>query len=93
MSGVISNSIIGGRYVLGQQLGKGGMGAVYEAIDRLTGDVVALKRVMIPMARVQTYSAFSNMQNLNLALAQEFRLMASLRHPMIADNRSSRWNS
>jgi hypothetical protein len=39
---------IGRRYVLKEQLGAGGMGAVYRATDRLTGESVALKRVTTP---------------------------------------------
>ena len=39
--------VIAGRYVLGDELGAGGMGAVYRATDRLTGQRVALKRVRV----------------------------------------------
>src|SRR5262249_10335066 len=83
MSNNITAETIGGRYVLGDQLGRGGMGAVYHATDRLTANKIALKRVMIPMSQVMTYSQFASTQNLNLALAQEFRVMASLRHPNV----------
>lgn len=34
------------RYELHEQLGKGGMGAVYRAFDRLAGSFVALKHVV-----------------------------------------------
>lgn len=36
------------RYVLHEQIGRGGMGAVYRARDRLSGGWVALKRVRLP---------------------------------------------
>ncbi len=74
--------LIGGRYELAETLGAGGMGAVYRAFDRLSGSTVALKRVRVsPKAlRFSTYDANND---LYLALAQEFRLMASLRHPNV----------
>src|SRR5258706_5442322 len=74
--------LIGKRYLLGRQLGHGGMGAVYEATDRLSGEHVALKRVMIPTEKISG-SIYSDLMDADLALAQEFRVMASLRHPNI----------
>jgi serine/threonine protein kinase/tetratricopeptide (TPR) repeat protein len=74
--------IVGKRYLLGRQLGHGGMGAVYEATDRLSGEHVALKRVMVPTTRLSV-TKYSDLMDADLALAQEFRVMASLRHPNI----------
>src|SRR5450432_2285906 len=37
--------VVGRRYLLQEQVGEGGMGVVYRATDRLTGENVALKRV------------------------------------------------
>ena len=80
---------IGSRYQLEAELGRGGMGAVYRALDRLTGDEVALKRVMTPAEKLQFASrlsgdsAASGSTNLRVALAQEFHTLASLRHPNI----------
>lgn len=114
-----------GRYVLDQMLGQGGMGQVFTARDRLTGQRVALKRVHIralasaakparsealvatvgwsdrsdldtakrslPHLRTVTGATQAATQQpthleveaLRLALAREFRLLASLRHPHI----------
>jgi tetratricopeptide (TPR) repeat protein len=67
------------RYVLHGKLGVGGMGAVYRATDRLTGQTVALKRVSMS----EYDSSQSYFDDLRLALSREFRTLASLRHPNI----------
>ena len=43
-------ALLGGRYRLGERLGKGGMGAVYEATDTETGDAVAVKTILDELA-------------------------------------------
>jgi predicted ATPase len=73
---------IGKRYVLMSQLGAGGMGMVYRAADRLTGQTVALKRVANPAEQHPSISQSDSM-NLRLSLAQEFKMLSSLRHPNI----------
>lgn len=66
------------RYELKQRLGSGTMGSVYRAYDRLTGEEVALKLVS------QTHDVTTvNPTTANLALAHEFQVLASLRHPNI----------
>lgn len=70
------------RYRLLYQLGVGGMGAVYSAIDRLTGQKVALKRVLSP-THVLMFNSRKGQADLKLALAQEFQILSSLRHPHI----------
>lgn len=74
--------LIGKRYRLLERIGAGGMGIVFRAEDRLTGHIVALKRV--------TFSAVSqeapvnlNETALRLALSREFETAARLRHPHI----------
>ncbi|MBE0690931.1 MAG: hypothetical protein IH587_12505, partial [Anaerolineae bacterium] len=74
--------IIGRRYTLLELLGKGGMGVVYRAYDRLTGQEVALKQVVRASDPLST-TAPTEDNELRLALAQEFRVLASLRHPNI----------
>ncbi|KAB2861703.1 MAG: hypothetical protein F9K46_08085, partial [Anaerolineae bacterium] len=68
------------RYVLEEELGTGGMGAVFRAIDRLTGQTVALKRVQTP-ANALVFNSISDSHDHRIALANEFKILASLRHP------------
>ncbi|MEM7344051.1 MAG: tetratricopeptide repeat protein [Chloroflexota bacterium] len=76
---------INGRYILQEALGQGGMGIVYRATDRLTGEAVALKRVHIPTEYIQFMSrpASDTDRDFRVALAQEFQILAGLRHPHI----------
>lgn len=66
--------MVGRRYVLDKKLGAGGMGAVYEAFDRLSGETVALKRVT---------SVHNDDHAVRIALSREFQTLASLRHPNV----------
>jgi len=74
--------LVGNRYQVIQQLGKGGMGAVFFAKDRLTSTNVALKQVEMPDAPHHVATMSATMQ-FRMALAQEFKVLASLRHPHI----------
>lgn len=74
--------LIGRRYQLHHILGQGGMGSVYRATDRLTGKIVALKRVHTN-AMLLDFSTSHNAEDFRLALAREFKMLASLRHPNI----------
>ncbi|PJF30185.1 MAG: hypothetical protein CUN52_04585 [Phototrophicales bacterium] len=72
------------RYRLIEESGRGGMGVIYRAHDRLTGNTVALKRVTTPLERLDFHSrAASTSSDFQVALAREFRILASLRHPNI----------
>lgn len=79
------NNIFSRRYVIQRQIGQGGMGIVYQALDRLTGEEVAIKQVALQSAQLlfSGSSPAQMLQQLRLVLAHEFRLLASLRHPNI----------
>ena len=84
------------RYRVLSLLGRGGMGEVYRALDRLTGDVIALKRVTAAVGQLDTETDLDRTPAAGqlsretgestqhaLALAREFQTLASLRHPNI----------
>lgn len=73
------------RYYLLESLGAGGMGMVSAALDRLTGERIALKQVntLAPAADLATADA----AELRMALTNEFRVLASLHHPYIINVR------
>jgi tetratricopeptide (TPR) repeat protein len=78
MSTSEKSTLLGKRYRLGAEIGAGGMGVVYRATDLLTGEPVALKRVLTdPSASVE------DSINLRQTMAREFATLASLRHPNI----------
>lgn len=64
-------AILQNRYRIVRQLGKGGMGAVYEAVDQRLDAVVALKET------------FSVDDRLRRQFEQEARLLAQLHHPAL----------
>src|ERR1700682_775900 len=65
------DAILQNRYRIIRQLGKGGMGAVYEAVDQRLDAVVALKET------------FSVDDRLRRQFEQEARLLAQLNHPAL----------
>lgn len=73
--------VIANRYHLAAPLGSGGMGTVYRALDWITGETIAIKRVTIQPERL-LFNSKPAMQA-RLALAHEFRTLASLHHPHI----------
>lgn len=74
--------MIGRRYRLEVEVGRGGMGTVHRAYDRLTGQMVALKQVTIDAHRLR-FGTEAVLADFNLALTREFQYLAGLRHPHI----------
>src|SRR5579859_1280674 len=70
------------RYRLESEIGRGGMGVVYRATDRLLGEPVAVKRVFTPSEEL-IFASISDSVDRRLALAREFQTLASLWHPNI----------
>lgn len=70
-STLASDTLLEGRYRIVQLLGRGGMGAVYEAVDERLGITVALK---------ETLSSESSMRK---QFEHEARLLASMQHPAL----------
>ena len=66
------------RYIILEKLSAGAMGVVYRAWDRLRGTNVAIKRIQF--AHIQAESEFAKL-SIRRHLADEFQVMASLRHP------------
>jgi eukaryotic-like serine/threonine-protein kinase len=73
---------IGNRYQILDQIGAGGMGQVYRAFDRLTNRIVAVKRVTIEKGNSDA-TILLDSYDFRMALAREFQILASLRHPNI----------
>lgn len=77
--------LVNNRYILHELIGKGGMGLVYQATDRLTRETVALKQVQVLTNELafMSHDDFLSEHSLRVALAQEFHILSSLRHPHI----------
>lgn len=77
-------TIVDRGYRLHEQLGEGGMGAVYRATNLVTGEAVALKLVSTRLlADTQKFIEQSVDLHERLNLAREFQTLASLHHPNI----------
>ncbi len=67
----------GGRYRLGQTLGRGGMGEVHEAVDQNDGRVVAFKRL-----RMDGHDTRGPLMSL---FQREYHTLSRLTHPAVVD--------
>lgn len=72
MKPLAQNTMIQGRYLIVQLIGKGGMGEVYLAVDQRLGSAVALKRTF-----------FAGDEMLGNAFEREARILARMRHPVL----------
>jgi hypothetical protein len=70
-AGIAQHTLIHERYLVTRTIGRGGMGAVYEAVDQRLGNTVALKQMLVGGA------------NLSAAFEREARILAGLRHPSL----------
>jgi len=74
---LVPDSIVQGRYRIVRQLGRGGMGAVYEAEDQRLGITVALKETL------------SSEESMRRQFEREARLLAHMQHaalPRVSDH-------
>jgi tetratricopeptide (TPR) repeat protein len=84
----MTSPLIANRFILRQPLGYGAMGEVFCAEDRLTGGVVALKRLIAQPGQWAfggRTSPDGDATDARVLLAREFQILASLRHPNIID--------
>ncbi|GAA2505751.1 serine/threonine-protein kinase [Streptomyces gobitricini] len=70
------NELIAGRYRVVRQLGRGGMGVVWRAVDEVLGREVAVKEL-----RTYNDSSGPELADLRLRMQREARAAARVRHP------------
>ncbi len=83
---LLPDTLIHDRYRIVRLIGRGGMGAVYEAIDERLGSTIALKQTLI--VNTALLSAESDVDSqyiatLRKAFEREARMLANLRHPTL----------
>lgn len=68
---LVADTVLQDRYRIVRQLGRGGMGAVYEAVDERLGITVALKETL------------SSEESMRKQFEREARLLAGMQHPAL----------
>lgn len=68
---LVAGAVLQDRYLIVRQLGRGGMGAVYEAVDQRLGITVALKETL------------SSEESMRKQFEREARLLAGMQHPAL----------
>ncbi|WP_150130538.1 serine/threonine-protein kinase, partial [Streptomyces sp. 150FB] len=76
MQGEESGRLLAGRYRVVDQLGRGGMGIVWRAVDEVLGREVAVKEL-----RTFTDAAGPELADLRVRMQREARAAARIRHP------------
>lgn len=71
------NELIHNRYRIIRQLGKGGMGAVYEAHDNVFDTTIALKEILIDLSKNSTPA---QREMIKLAFEREGKILAKVNH-------------
>jgi serine/threonine protein kinase len=71
------NEILRGRYRIIKQLGRGGMGAVYEAYDNVFDTTIALKEILIDLTKITTAK---QQQLVRHAFEREAKILALVKH-------------
>jgi TonB family protein len=75
--GLLTGRVLADRYLVQDVIGRGGMGAVYRALDQRLGRPVAVKVIMVPGADAATH------ERLRQRFLREAQLAAALRHPNV----------
>jgi hypothetical protein len=70
--------LIAGRYRLGERIGSGGMGVVWQAYDERLGRTVAVKQLLLP-----AYLAGAEAEEAKQRARRESRIAARIQHPNV----------
>lgn len=77
---LLVNQILNNRYRIVRQLGRGGMGAVYEAQDNVFETTCAIKEIMIDMEKAPSAH---QQEVIKAAFEREAKLLAKIKHEVV----------